>query len=59
MDRLDAMTVLMVVVEEGSLSAGARRLRMPLPTVSRKMADLERHLGTQLLIRTSTSAQWF
>lgn len=53
MDRLDAMTVLMVVVEEGSLSAGARRLRMPLPTVSRKMADLERHLGTQLLIRTS------
>lgn len=53
MDRLDATTVLMVVVEEGSLSAGARRLRTPLATVSRKVADLERHLGTQLLIRTS------
>lgn len=53
MDRFDAMTVLLAVVEEGSLSAGARRLRAPLPTVSRKMAELERHLSTQLLIRTS------
>jgi DNA-binding transcriptional LysR family regulator len=53
MDLFDAMTVLLAVVEEGSLSAGARRLRAPLPTVSRKMAELERHLNTTLLIRTS------
>jgi DNA-binding transcriptional LysR family regulator len=53
MDRFDAMSVLLAVVEEGSLSAGARRLRAPLPTVSRKVAELERHLGTQLLIRTT------
>ncbi|PCC73432.1 transcriptional regulator, LysR family [Nannocystis exedens] len=53
MDRLDAMFVFLAVVDAGSLSAAARRLGAPLPTVSRKVADLERHLGTQLLIRTS------
>ncbi|HYD99981.1 MAG TPA: LysR substrate-binding domain-containing protein [Alphaproteobacteria bacterium] len=53
MDRLDAMTVLLAVVEEGSLSAGARRLRSPVATVSRKVAELERLLGTRLLLRTS------
>lgn len=53
MDRYDAMHVLLAVVEEGSLLGAARRLRMPLPTVSRKVADLEAFLGTQILIRTS------
>jgi DNA-binding transcriptional LysR family regulator len=53
MDRLEAMSVLLTVVEEGSLSAGARKLNAALPTISRKVADLERHLGTQLLIRTA------
>jgi DNA-binding transcriptional LysR family regulator len=52
-DRFDAMRVLLAVVEEGSLSAAARRLRAPLATVSRKVADLERHLRTQLIVRTS------
>lgn len=53
MDRFDAMSVLLAVVEAGSLSAGARRLGTPLATVSRKVAELERRLGTQLLLRTS------
>lgn len=53
MDRFDAMSVLLAVIDEGSLSAGARRLRAPLTTVSRKVADLEQHLGTRLLVRTS------
>ena len=53
MDRFDAMSVLLAVVEAGSLSAGARRLRAPLATVSRKVSELERHLGTRLLVRTS------
>lgn len=52
-DRFDAMVVLLAVVEAGSLSAGARRLRAPLATISRKVADLERHLGAKLLLRTS------
>ncbi len=53
MDRLDAMTVLVATADEGSLSAAARRLRMPLATVSRKVAELEKHLQTQLIVRTS------
>ncbi|MFC7556082.1 LysR family transcriptional regulator [Pseudoroseomonas wenyumeiae] len=52
MDRFEAMSVLLAVVEEG-LSAASRRLRAPLATVSRKVADLERHLGIRLLVRTS------
>jgi DNA-binding transcriptional LysR family regulator len=53
MDRIDAMTTLLAAVDGGSLSAAARALGMPLPTVSRKVADLEAHLRTQLVVRTS------
>lgn len=53
MDRFEAMSVLLAVAEAGSLSAGARHLRAPLATVSRKVAELEQHLGTRLVIRSS------
>ena len=53
MDRFDAMSVLLAVVEAGSLSAGARQLRAPLATVSRKVSELEQHLGTRLVNRSS------
>lgn len=49
MDRLDAMAVLLSVVEHGSLSAASRALHSPLPTVSRKIAELEAHLGVRLI----------
>lgn len=52
MDRFEALSVLLAVVEAGSLSAGARRLNSPLATVSRKVAELEKHLGARLLRRT-------
>lgn len=51
MDRLEAMSVLAAAVDAGSLSGAARTLQLPLATVSRKVADLEKHLGTQLLVR--------
>jgi DNA-binding transcriptional LysR family regulator len=57
MDRLDAMRVILAVVEAGSLSAGSRKLGAPLPSVSRKVAELERYLGTNLLVRTSRNIQ--
>ena len=53
MDRLESMSILLAVVDAGSLSAAARRLNMPLPTVSRKVAELETHLNTRLLHRTT------
>jgi DNA-binding transcriptional LysR family regulator len=51
MDRLGAMSVFVSVVSAGSLSAASRELRMPLPTVSRKVAELESHLAAKLLVR--------
>jgi DNA-binding transcriptional LysR family regulator len=53
MDRLEAMRVLVAVVDSGSLSAASRSLHTPLPTVSRKISELEAYLGIQLLTRTS------
>ena len=53
MDQLEAMRVLLMSVDTGSFSAAGRALRMPLATVSRKVAELERHLGARLLLRTT------
>jgi DNA-binding transcriptional LysR family regulator len=53
MDRLEAMSILMAVVEEGSFTAASRRLAIPLPSVSRKLAELEGHLSARLLIRST------
>jgi DNA-binding transcriptional LysR family regulator len=53
LDRFDAMSVLLAAVEGGSLSEASRRLGLPLPTVSRKVAELESHLKASLLIRSS------
>lgn len=53
MDRLEAMAILLKVVDKGSFSAASRDLRVPLATISRKIGDLEKHLGTRLLVRTT------
>ena len=53
MDRLDSMSTLLAAVEGGSLSSASRKLGMPLATVSRKVSELETHLRTKLLNRTS------
>jgi DNA-binding transcriptional LysR family regulator len=53
MDRFEAMSTLLAAVEGGSLSAASRKLGMPLATVSRKVSELEAHLRTRLINRTS------
>src|SRR5262249_6392599 len=53
MDRIEAMLTLVAAVEAGSLSAASRKLGMPLATVSRKVSELEAHLRTKLINRTS------
>jgi DNA-binding transcriptional LysR family regulator len=51
MDRLEGISVLLTAVESGSLSAAGRRLGKPLPTVSRKLYELEADLNIQLVNR--------
>ncbi len=53
MDRFEAMRTLLAAVDGGSLSAASRVMRTPLATVSRRVSDLETHLRTQLLVRSS------
>lgn len=53
MDRLDAMSVFAAIVDASSLSAAGRRLDLPLATVSRKLSDLEAHLKTRLITRST------
>ncbi len=53
MDRFEAMRTLVAAVDGGSLSAASRTLGVPLPTISRRVSDLEAHLRAQLVIRTS------
>ena len=53
MDRIEAMATLLAAVDGGSLSAASRKLGMPLATVSRKVSELEAHLGTRLVNRST------
>ena len=47
------MSVFVAVASAGSFSGASRQLRMPLPTVSRKVADLEAHLDAKLFVRST------
>jgi DNA-binding transcriptional LysR family regulator len=55
MDRFDAMRMFVRVVETGSFSAVARETGVGQPSVSKQIAQLEAHLGAQLMRRTSRS----
>ena len=53
MDRLRALTAFVRVVECGGFAAAARRMDLSVSNVSRHVADLENHLGTRLLNRST------
>lgn len=53
MDRLLSMRVFQKVMDEGGFAAAARALDMSPAGVTRLVADLEDHLGTRLLQRTT------
>ncbi|UGQ45537.1 LysR family transcriptional regulator [Massilia endophytica] len=53
MDRFYLMSVFVAVAEEGGFAAGARRLGMSPPAVTRAIAALEEKLGVRLLERTT------
>lgn len=53
MDRFHLMSVFVAVAEEEGFAAGARRLGMSPPAVTRAVASLEESLGVTLLQRTT------
>lgn len=53
MDRLQAMSTYVQVVQTGSFSAAARVLRLGQPAVSKTIAQLEQHLQVRLLMRST------
>jgi DNA-binding transcriptional LysR family regulator len=52
---LNSLAIFAQVIEANSFSEAARRLKMPTSTVSRRIADLERHLGLRLIERSTRS----
>ena len=53
MDRLQSMRVFAKVVEQGSFARAAQVLGISNTVVTRSLADLETHLGTRLINRTT------
>ena len=53
MDRLQAMTTFVRVVEAGSFSGAARVLNVGQPAVSKTVAQLEQRLQVKLLLRST------
>lgn len=53
MDQLRAIKVFVRVIDEGSFAAAARGLDLAPAVVTRLVAELEEHLGTRLLNRTT------
>src|SRR5438105_1726272 len=51
--RIEAMAMLVCSVEEGSLSEAARKLRIPVATLTRNVNDLEASVRTKLLVRST------
>jgi DNA-binding transcriptional LysR family regulator len=54
-DRIDAMKVFVAALNEGSLAGAGRKLGKSPAAVSRAIAFLEAHVGTELLHRTTRS----
>lgn len=53
MDRIDAIETFVRVADAGGISAAARRLHVAKSVVSRRLAELEAHLGARLVHRTT------
>ncbi|MEU9446046.1 LysR substrate-binding domain-containing protein [Streptomyces sp. NPDC048304] len=55
--ELRELRAFVAVVEEGGLSAAARRLHLSQPALSQTVSGLERQLGVKLLVRGSTGVR--
>jgi DNA-binding transcriptional LysR family regulator len=52
-DRLDELTLLVAIIDEGSMASAARRLRRSPPAITRALAALEDRIGVKLVARTT------
>ncbi len=52
-DRLEAMTLFVAVVDEGGFAAAARKMKISPPVVTRAVNNLEAMMGVRLLARTT------
>jgi len=52
-DRLDQLSLLVAVIDEGSMAAAARRLRRSPPAITRALTALEDRIGVRLVARTT------
>lgn len=57
MDQLQALRVFVRIAETGGFSRAADTMNIPRPTVTKLVQDLELHLGTKLLRRTTRRVQ--
>ncbi|MFJ3991085.1 LysR family transcriptional regulator [Streptomyces sp. NPDC090032] len=55
--EIRTMRAFVTVVEEGGLSAAARRLHISQPALSQTMNTLERELGVRLLVRSPPASK--
>lgn len=53
MDKIESLQVFVAVAQAGGFSAASRALGLPVPTVSRKVAELEQVLGVRLFDRST------
>jgi DNA-binding transcriptional LysR family regulator len=57
MDRFETMRLFVRIVERGNFANAARDLQRPPATVTRAIQQLEAHLGTRLLERTTRAVR--
>ncbi len=57
MDHLGFLSNYLIVIDEGSLSAGARRTGISQPAISQQIATLEEYYGQKLLERSKAGVR--
>ncbi|MCJ8320831.1 MAG: LysR family transcriptional regulator [Colwellia sp.] len=55
--NLDDLYLFVTLVDEGSFTLAAKKTAMPKSTLSRRLAQLEQKIGSELLVRTTRSQE--
>ncbi|HDL4162782.1 TPA: LysR family transcriptional regulator, partial [Mannheimia haemolytica] len=55
--NLNTLRLFVAVIQHGSLSKASERLNVPIATISRQIADLEKELNIQLFDRQKSGVK--